>query len=72
MVTEAPVEVYLTSVHDEIAAATAPVVVAVGGAGSSKSHSIAQLFVHLLINSDDKVLGVARKTMPHSAGRLCS
>ena len=64
MVAAAPVEVYLTSVHDEIAAATKPVVVAVGGAGSSKSHSIAQLFVHLLINSDDKVLGVARKTMP--------
>ena len=42
----------------------AKVVVNVGGAGSSKSYSIAQLFVYKLINEENKVFGVLRKTFP--------
>ena len=44
--------------------ATTPIVVNVGGAGSSKSYSIAQLFVYKLVNEQDKVFGVCRKTFP--------
>jgi len=42
----------------------AKVVVNVGGAGSSKSHSIAQLIVYKLFNEQNKVFGVLRKTFP--------
>jgi len=42
----------------------ATVVVNVGGAGSSKSYSIAQLIVYKLLNEENKVFGVLRKTFP--------
>lgn len=42
----------------------AKVVVNVGGAGSSKSYSIAQLFIYKLITEENKVFGVIRKTFP--------
>ena len=42
----------------------APIVVNVGGAGSSKSYSIAQLLVYKFINEENKVFGIVRKTFP--------
>lgn len=39
-------------------------VVNVGGAGSSKSHSIAQLFIEKLLTEQNKTFGVLRKTFP--------
>uniref|UniRef100_A0A6M3K3D4 Putative terminase n=1 Tax=viral metagenome TaxID=1070528 RepID=A0A6M3K3D4_9ZZZZ len=42
----------------------AKVVVNVGGAGSSKSHSLAQLFIYKLLNEENKVFGVCRRTFP--------
>lgn len=39
-------------------------VVNVGGAGSSKSYSIAQLLIAKLINEDNKRIGICRKTFP--------
>ncbi len=42
----------------------ASVVVNVGGAGSSKSYSIAQLLITKLINEDNKVFGICRHTFP--------
>ena len=41
-----------------------PVVVNVGGAGSSKSYSIAQLFIQRFINENSKVFLITRKTLP--------
>ena len=42
----------------------ANIIVNVGGAGSSKSHSIAQLFIYKLLNEKNKTFGVCRKTFP--------
>ena len=42
----------------------AKVVVNVGGAGSSKSYSIAQLIIYKLVNEENKVFGICRKTFP--------
>lgn len=53
-----------TEVFEANKASKATVVVNVGGAGSSKSYSIAQLFVHKLINESNKTFGVIRKTFP--------
>jgi phage terminase large subunit len=56
--------VKVTGVYGQLHQATKPVVVCVGGAGSSKSYSLAQLIVWKLINEKDKVLAVGRKTLP--------
>lgn len=40
------------------------VIVNVGGAGSSKSHSIAQLMIEKLLTEENKVFGICRKTFP--------
>jgi len=40
------------------------VIVHVGGAGSSKSHSIAQLIISKLVTEENKVFGVCRRTFP--------
>ena len=53
-----------TEVFEANKASKATVVVNVGGAGSSKSHSLAQLFVHKLINESNKTFGVCRRTFP--------
>lgn len=56
--------VYYTEVFEANRSSKSSVVVNVGGAGSSKSYSIAQLFVEKLVNEDSKVFGVIRKTFP--------
>ena len=53
-----------TPVYRRLEHAVKPVVVCVGGAGSSKSHSLAQLMIRKLLEEDDKVIGIARKTFP--------
>jgi len=42
----------------------AKTVVHVGGAGSSKSYSLAQLMIIKLVNEPDKKIGICRKTFP--------
>ena len=41
----------------------APTIVHVGGAGSSKSYTLCQLFVEKLINERNKRIGICRKTL---------
>jgi len=53
-----------TSLFELNKEAKSPIIVNVGGAGSSKSYSIAQLFIYKLVNEQDKVFGVCRKTFP--------
>ncbi len=57
-------DVPATNVFYRLQVAEKPTVVCVGGAGSSKSHSMAQLFVHKLVNEHNKVFGITRKTYP--------
>jgi phage terminase large subunit len=45
-------------------ASKAPIVVNVGGSGSSKTHSIAQLIIKKLVTENKKKIGVCRKTFP--------
>ena len=52
------------TVFDKLFAATKPIVVCYGGAGSSKSHSLAQLVIWKLLKEHDKVIGIGRKTFP--------
>ena len=53
-----------TSVFARNRASKARTVINVGGAGSSKSHSIAQLMIEKFITERDKQFVIARKTMP--------
>ena len=53
-----------TPVFEANQASRASVVVNVGGAGSSKSYSIAQLLISKFLNEENKVFGVIRKTYP--------
>lgn len=53
-----------TSVFERNRASKATVVINVGGAGSSKSYSIAQLFIYKLLNEQNKTFGVVRRTFP--------
>lgn len=57
-------QVPVTEVYDWNARATKPVVVNVGGADSSKSYSIAQLFVQKFKNERNKTFLITRKTLP--------
>lgn len=57
-------KVKVTGVFDRLAIAQKPVVVCVGGAGSSKSYSMAQLVIQKLIEEESKVIGIGRKTFP--------
>ncbi len=61
-----PVEkkVSVTGVYDQLAQTIKSIVVCVGGAGSSKSYSLAQLMIWKLANEEGKVLGIGRKTFP--------
>jgi len=54
----------VTPVYTRNAKATKPVVVNVGGADSSKSHSLAQLFIGKLISEKNKTFLICRKTRP--------
>lgn len=56
--------VKVTGVYDRLAKALKPVVVCVGGAGSSKSYSMAQLIIQKLVEEESKVIGIGRKTFP--------
>jgi len=53
-----------TKIFEKIMASKARTLINVGGAGSSKSHSIAQTHVVKLFNEENKQFIVARKTMP--------
>ena len=57
-------QVPVTIIYDKNVRATKPVVLNEGGADSSKSHSIAQLFVQKYKNEYNKVFLVTRKTLP--------
>jgi len=57
-------KVKVTSVYDQLANATKPMIICIGGAGSSKSYSLAQLFIYRFINEQKKIFGICRKTMP--------
>ena len=57
-------EVGYTNVFEKNRESKATVVINVGGAGSSKSYSIAQLFIEKLVTEQNKVFGVIRKTFP--------
>ena len=57
-------EIVVTGVYERTRASIAGTVVNIGGAGSSKSYSVAQLIIEKLINERNKTIGVARKTFP--------
>lgn len=57
-------QIAVTSIFDRNARATAPIVVNVGGARSSKSYSILQLLLQKFIEEDKKEILIARKTLP--------
>ena len=54
----------VTPIYTRNAKATKPVVVNVGGADSSKSYSLAQLFIGKLVSERNKNFLVCRKTLP--------
>ncbi len=54
----------VTPVYTRNSKATKPVVVNVGGADSSKSHSLAQLFIGKLVSERNKTFLICRKTRP--------
>ena len=56
--------VEITEVFEKTAQSDKQIVVNIGGAGSSKSHSIAQLIIQKLTNEPKKIIGVGRKTFP--------
>jgi phage terminase large subunit len=62
--TETTKTVGYTDVFTRNRASKATVVVNVGGARSSKSHSIAQLLIEKLLNEEGKMIGICRKTFP--------
>lgn len=57
-------QVSVTNIFDRNIRATAPIVVNVGGARSSKSYSILQLILRHFIGEDHKEILIARKTLP--------
>lgn len=57
-------EIKVTALYRKNRDAEKKTVVNVGGSGSSKSFSVAQLLVEKLVNEDNKRFVIARKTMP--------
>jgi len=57
-------DVFYTNIFERNQAATKRAVVNIGGARSSKSHSIAQLLLVKLFQEQNKNIGICRKTMP--------
>ena len=53
-----------TRVYDETAASRKRIIINVGGARSSKSYSVAQLFVFRFLTCSKRIQIVARKTFP--------
>ena len=64
MTTTTERKIVVTGVYERTRASIAGTVVNIGGAGSSKSYSVAQLIIEKLINERNKTIGVARKTFP--------
>jgi len=60
----AKIDISVTSLFTKTAQSTSRIVVNVGGAGSSKSYSIAQLLVHKFMTESHKTIGIGRVTMP--------
>ena len=54
----------VTPVYTRNVKATKPVVINVGGADSSKSHSLGQLFIGKLVSERNKTFLICRKTLP--------
>src|SRR3990172_8544494 len=54
----------VTGILQKTAASTEPVVVNIGGRGSSKSYSIAQLLIQKFTSQEGVKIGIARKTFP--------
>ncbi len=59
-----PKKVYYTRVFERNKKSKAPIVIDVGGKGSSKSWSIAQLMIYKLCTEKNKMIGITRKTFP--------
>lgn len=57
-------EVGVTPIYHKTRESKAKTIVNVGGAGSSKSYSIAQLLIEKLCQEEHKTIGVCRKTFP--------
>jgi len=57
-------EIGYTSVFERNRNSKAKVIVNVGGARSSKSHSICQLLISKLVTEEGKMIGICRKTFP--------
>ena len=57
-------QVGYTSVFERNRNSKARTVIDVGGSGSSKSHSVAQLMIEKFVSEHDKQFVIARKTMP--------
>ena len=57
-------EVDVTPVFDKTRSSRAKTIVNVGGAGSSKSYSLAQLLIEKLVSKNTKRIGICRKTFP--------
>lgn len=53
----------VTPLFDRTREAKASTVVHVGGAGSSKSYSLCQLFIYKLVTEENKRIGICRKTL---------
>lgn len=62
--TELTREIGVTPIYEKNRNATKKTVVNVGGSGSSKSFSVAQLLIEKLVTEDNKRFVIARKTMP--------
>jgi len=58
-------QIEVTDVFTRNLKATQPVILNEGGADSSKSYSLAQLFIYKFNNERDKSFLVCRKTLPH-------
>jgi len=57
-------QAYYTPLFEKTRESKAKTIIHVGGAGSSKSYSIAQLLIYKLLNENNKRIGICRKTFP--------
>ncbi|GAG85042.1 unnamed protein product, partial [marine sediment metagenome] len=57
-------EIGVTPIYHKTRECKAKTIVNVGGAGSSKSYSIAQLLIEKLCQEKNKKIGICRKTFP--------
>ena len=64
MTTDTIKEVKVTPLYEKTLDCPARTVVNVGGSGSSKSHTIAQLLIEKLFSEHNKQFVITRKTMP--------